>query len=418
MSVTFATLKQRVAEEVGGYLSFSTTSAGDTGGETLVSTNLMEFVDGALKEKWVQNSTGTIEIRKIENNFSPSGTVKVYRPFAATVATSLAMELFDYSPNDLTSYINHAIRDAYPALAKEVHDTNMVGKNVLSNSNFEEWAAGTSVAPTNWTASVSSVAQEPTTKLFGSYSMKVHTAAGSVYLSSDTVPELRQFEDSTVSWYCWVNTAAATNARIYVYTLTTAGTPATTYSSYHTGGSEWELLELEGVSVPDDLAEIRFGCAIATTTTAYFDNGYCTGKIEDYPLPSSVDRVMGVYQCNDADELIVDGWEKLDWEIIDKSGTKYLRIPDVSAKKKMEIVGYATYTALSAYTDTIDLTTEWQRAIVCGATAALLRANSVSISSNNISEVLKLADKYQNEFEMLKARSGKSLSYRMKKWGS
>ncbi len=107
----------------------------------------------------------------------------------------------------------------------------------------------------------------------------------------------------------------------------------------------------------------------------------------------------------------------MDWEMVNKSGVQYIRIPDISAEKKIELVGYAPYTALSVYTDTVDLTTEWQRGIVCGSVAALLRANSVSISSNNISEVLKLADRYQQEFEMLKMRSGKAVSYRMKKWG-
>jgi len=414
--VTLATLWQRVSEKVGEYISFTTSSAGSTDYKTAVSTELMEYDDGTIKGYLYASTSTGAEERRIENNLSPSGTILVYRPFSAQNSSGISMEVFPYSKINMTRYINDAIRNSYPYLAKEVHDTELIGNNVLVNSSFEKWTATTN--PDYWTKSTATVSEETTIKLFGASSMKLGTAAGSCYLSSDDWPVLRQFEDSTVSWYCWVNTAAASNARIGVYYILQDGTTTDTeYSDYHTGGGEFELLSLEDFAIPDELAEIRFICATATTDAAYFDNAHCMGSVVDYLLPDTLDSVIAVYQCNDCDEFVIDDWLRLDWELVDKAGTKYIRIYDASAEKRLELVGYAPYTALSASTSTVDLSPDWQRAIVAGSVASLLKSNASLISSQSIGEVLKLADAYSNEFESLKIINSKNIQpYQLRKW--
>ncbi len=418
MSVTLATLRQRVCREVGSWKEVTTTSAGDADFTTLVSTAFADYPDSSLKDKYVKVTSGTTkETRKIEDNQSPTGTIKVYRPFSAQIATAMTVELHDFDPDNFTSFINKAVRDAYPELCKSVVDTTLVAGNILVNSNFEDWAATT--YPDYWRTSVSTLTQESSYVRHGTYSMKA-VNAGYAYLSSLQWLPLLDLENSSIDVYAWCKASVASAASLQVYTKTQAGTEVTTGGtgdSLHSGAGEWEFLELESVSVPDDLAEIQIRCVVAGANTVYFDNCYLLATTYDYLKPSGIDKILQVNLANDCNELRTHSLQRLDWQEIDKTGMKYIRIDDYIAGRKFELTGYTTFTDLSADTDTIAISAPWQRAVVVGTTCNLLRSQGTTISSQDIKEVVALADKYQAEFEALKARNAMVVApMQIKKW--
>jgi len=401
---TLLTFRQRPLRSIGSLVTGTTSSAGAADGSTIVATSLKEYPDSTLKGWYVKTTSGSTQATKrIEDNDQDTGTVRVYSAFAAQIATAVTFELFSFDPANITTFINEAIDDAYPALCKPVIDDTLVSHNILVNSNFEDWTS--SAAPDGHTVATATAVAEATIKLFGSYSLEMNTAAGSVYQTSDTHPHLRKLENSTITFYCWVNTAAASNARISVYTLTQDGTATTTYSSYHSGGGEFELLSVEA-AIPDDLAEVKFSYVTATTDTAYFDNARCEAGWQEYLLPLQIDHVLKVYECNEADEMGIDSWESVSFVEIDKGASRYIRVAGTSGGKHLELVGYGKFASLSSDTDAITpITDAWERAICAAVTAKILDAHGSLLGGRDIESAMKLAGKYEVLFETLKEKN-------------
>lgn len=114
-------------------------------------------------------------------------------------------------------------------------------QNLLLNGNFEYWYAGISSAPDQWTlAGGGSVAREGATKLIDTYAMKLTSDVDGNSVSQSVHSRERgiaYWKSRYVSLAVWVYAVDASNARIGIYDGV-----GTTYSSYHTGGSSWELL--------------------------------------------------------------------------------------------------------------------------------------------------------------------------------
>ncbi len=396
---TLLTLRTKVGKQVSAYKEFTTTTAGGSDFYTLISTEFADYEDDSLKNKYVKMTSGdTLETRRIEFNQSPTGTIKVYRPFTAQIATGKTVELYDFDPDDLVDCINDAIAAAYPVISKPVRDYSLVSGNLIVNGRFADWAVSTH--PDYWTASVSALTQETSEIYFGDYSLKI-VGAGYAYLSSDDWPLLLSLENSTQDFYVWAKASAAV-AKLVIYTKTISGTETTsagTGDALHSGGNEWEELKELNVSIPDDLAEIQIRLQVTGANTAYFSNAYTSGTVYDYVLPSRLDFVLQANECNDYDVPYLTDASTLDFFQTTKEGVKYIRFDNVSDGKTIELMGYGKYAALSSDTDTIDLSPKQEQAIVYGAIASLLRRHGTTISSQNIDEVLKLAATYETLFE-------------------
>ena len=248
-SVTLATLRENICRELGFWREVATTSAGDTSGDTIISTALADLGDDSIEDHYAlitaSTSTGLATTsRKIKGFQAPAGTAYLYRAYTQQVSSASTIEIMKIDPTELLAFINRSISDSFPYLSIPVADTTLVSGNILANSNFEEWAVAT--YPDYWRASVSTVTKS-TTKLFGTYSCQVGTAAGNAYLSSDNWDILRNLEGGSITVYCFAKTAAASNAHIQVYTIDLDGTAATTASTnlsgttstkYHSGGGE------------------------------------------------------------------------------------------------------------------------------------------------------------------------------------
>ncbi len=431
-SVTLATLREYVARELGLWKSYATTSAGSTTLDTIVSSQIADYDDDSLREHFIliTDSTDTqLEgvARRVKLNQSPSGTINTYRTFAAQVPTATTFELMKYDPAEITKFINRTIRDSYPYLAKLVVDTTLVSGSIIPNGHFENWTVAT--YPDYWRNSVTTASKSTT--IWGGtsslYSCQLGTAAGYLYLSSENYPPLMKLQNGTLTVYCWVKTAAASNAYMTVVGTNVAGTATTstsvnksttTVTQYHTGGGKWELLAVENASIPDNLAEVQIRLYIATVNAAQFDNCYAgTGEIE-YLMPSALEEVLHIFECNSAEDHDIANRSKRDFYVIDKSGTKYIMVPDSGSGKHLELVGYTIYSELTADTSTIDLTSSWERALIAGSVGKILRSVGTTISSKDSEEILKSADSYMREWENLKKVAKRpNIPTSLNKWG-
>jgi len=144
-------------------------------------------------------------------------------------------------------------------------------ENIIADWGYvEDWTAGDSVAPTGWVMSgtAGSVAKESSTIKYGTYSMKIISGSSNSYKAGYSIDDYDDYEGRTVKFGMWVYCGTASKARIYIYDGTT-----TTNSSYHTGGGDWEFLEVEA-QVGASNTELTFGCEVQSSTiTAYFDGG-------------------------------------------------------------------------------------------------------------------------------------------------
>lgn len=418
---TLATLRQYLCKELGIWDSFTTTSAGESDGTTLVCTSL-EYDDDELKGRYVKLTSGATQVtRRIKNNYYSEGKIVPFIAFGAQIATSVTGELHHYNPSFYTDYINNAFKDAYPQLSKQYVNRSLIGGNVIPNGDFESWSQTT--YPDFWTYATATCAADSTTKLFGDYALKMSTLAGTCYITSLSNPDLLSLEGETVDFYAWVKTSAASTARVQIYYKTAGGTETTTSSDYHSGNNTWELLkvsatipQLSSPTVSGDIGELRFICQTSTTTTAYFDSVRCEGTVRDYPLPIGIERVDRVYQLGDADELVFTARKRVDWELRDKNGTKYIWLKDATTGRRIEIVGQGKFTALSSDTDTANLDSSWERIITFFACASLLRGQSVPLTAAGIKEAQSLADKYEQKARQLAAKFDVRTQGQIPKW--
>jgi len=398
MSIAKSLLRERVCRKKNSWVEVTTTSAGATDFSTLVSTELGDYKDGALKGKYAKVTSGdTLLTRKIENNFSPLGMVKLWRVFTAQIASGVTVEIHDTDPDLIDDAINEAIRQSYPQLCKFVKDRTLIAGNILINADFEDWAVST--YPDYWRTSVSTLTQDTTYVLSGDSSLKV-VNAGYAYLSSDNhIMLLRREDTDSNKFECWALCSTADAARLQIYTKTQDGTEATTSGDYHTGGGEWELLEVDDVSIPDDLGEVQIRCAVTGANTAYFDKGFMAGTVYEYLVPSKLDVVLQAFLCNNWKEYHTDSWAKMYWTQYDNK----LRMDDYTSGKKIELVGYGEFDALSTEAATLDCPTVWENIIATGALAIWYENFAMTLSSKDAKEVERRANKQRVDFERLKA---------------
>lgn len=153
-------------------------------------------------------------------------------------------------------------------------DIKISGENLLDWSNMEDWVNGTSVAPTNHTLTGGSaaVAREATIIKVGTYSAKVTRAGANATLYYDH-PDFAAYQGRKVTFGCWGSASVASRARIAI-----SDGVGSTNSSLHTGGGEFEFLEVThnmNVSATRMRVEMQVNTG---DTVAYFDNGIlCQG---------------------------------------------------------------------------------------------------------------------------------------------
>jgi len=139
--------------------------------------------------------------------------------------------------------------------------------NLLANGDFESWSAGTAVAPDGWvlTGASATVARSASQKI-GTYSCALTRVGTNCNIANTLTTYNTTLKSRKVTFSCWVYATVASRARIRI----SDGVGAE-YSSYHTGGSSWELLSITR-TMDVSTAEVAGLCWVDTgDTTAYFD---------------------------------------------------------------------------------------------------------------------------------------------------
>ena len=142
--------------------------------------------------------------------------------------------------------------------------------NLLFNGDFENWSAGTATTPDGWASGGGNFAREASIIKIGLYSAELHTASSNMNQRIDLTKGIAYWQGRTVTYSCWVYATNASNARLGLWDGKTY-----TFSSYHTGNSTWQLLQVSK-TLAADATSLYVYCLTDTTDTAYFDGAMCT----------------------------------------------------------------------------------------------------------------------------------------------
>lgn len=359
MSRTLVQLRESVSRFLGDWLQI-TTSTNITTNNYIISSDLAAYHDGEFKDTHYAlitsgNNSGVKRTIKDFKQFEQR--LEVYGAALAAEAGNVTVEIHRFDSTDLNKAINQAVLDCYPLLAVP---------QILPNDHFDYW--GSSSYPDYWRVSVVTAAKEGTTKHNGTYSAKVTRAGtdgylytayslGSSVLTNDYYDKLLALCGQHVKFSRWVYASSASQARLCIYCNDTD----VWYSPYHSGGSSWELLEVEA-DVPSSSTEISFRCEVKTTDgSAYFDG----------PGRSDVGSITGL--------------------------------------------GYLS--SLSADTDSLELIEDQGEALACMAGTIYLRRFARPVSANDVARYKQDAAELQGEAEKKLKRFGLPMSTTKVKFG-
>jgi len=164
-TTTRVTLRQRLSEAIGDYLSVTSTSAGNTAATTIVSTELLDVVGGGdddLFESWyvlVTSGNNDGERRRVRSYQATDSTVTVERAFSNATESGVTFEMHRHDPNYKNNAISRAIEELTRRIPQKIRDETIFIDSLLSNGDFETYSGG---AFTGWTVSGSPAATQET----------------------------------------------------------------------------------------------------------------------------------------------------------------------------------------------------------------------------------------------------------------
>ena len=266
MSRTYEQIRQLTAKQTG---LFFTTGTADSGGQTtaLRDAVLTRYGDDRLNGPHVLLTSGSPTYTElfIRDFFQADGDV-LFRPELAGAPDSLTYEILPFSGTQFLEATQAAILELYDrGLLARHFWMRAMGGSPLYNADFSYWSSSTAID--GWTASTSSVARERASAniAMSETSARLHTAIGYIGLDDTWQRYLNDLKGDEITLYCWVKTAAGSNARLNLYDGS-----SNNYSSYHSGGGDWELLHVS-VSTSNTDNAIQPRLHIDTTTHADFN---------------------------------------------------------------------------------------------------------------------------------------------------
>jgi len=270
MTLTRSQLRESMSRFLGDWLSFDTTT-NITTNNYIISTSLAPYRDDEFNDtRYVLITEGNnITVKRLVKDFAQfENRLEVYGAALAAETGAVTCELHRFDPDDLNNALNKAVFSCYPYLSVP---------RFLPNQHFEYW--GSSSYPDYWRVSEVTAVKEGTTKHNGTYSAKVtragtdgylytSTSLGSSVLGSELYNKLLDIKGTHVKFPVWVYATSASQARLCIYC---GSSPNIWYSPYHSGGSSWELIEIEA-DIPSSVGEVGFRCEVNTTDgSVYFD---------------------------------------------------------------------------------------------------------------------------------------------------
>lgn len=368
MTTALSVIVQRVSEANSDYISVST-STNITTNNYVFSTSLNSYdgaQDDAFNNWWVyiDGVTNVGVERKVKDYTTSGGRLEVYGAALVAETAARTVEVSRYRRSDKVLAINRGIEHIYPSVHINLDDITLVTGNILPDGHFEWWTSST--ASKFYSLTNATVAQTTTAGQYrgqrGRTSAKVTatTAAGYMYLHSDSYPRLLDLMGQSVTFKCWALPEVANDASIVIYTKKADGTAQTLTSTTANPIGEFTELLLENQTLNDDLVEVSVRFPIATINKyVCFDDARLYGiSLDEILLPYDFQNgsLNSVRFC-DSDEDIQPSFGRdvmEDCTIIDDGTYKYLHSGHLlNSQLRIRLGGYKPLETLSAATDTI-----------------------------------------------------------------
>ena len=270
------------------------TSTGGTLSTLIHSPDLKQFRDDALIGSWLYVSDGTdsdVGLRdlQITDSAQSTGTITFIPPVAELAGIQgRTYEILPFSSTAIHQSIENSLDQLYDMglLVREFTFRGIVVGSPLYNANFELWSTTTTVD--GWGGAGEGVTQtreRSSEHLAGSETsmglVSNDDAEGRLVLADPWKRYLWDMKGNNIKFYCWVKSAYSSHARIGI-----SNGSSITYSDYHSGDGDWNLLMAEYSSSLSDTD--LFPClAVADTNSAYFADSWVQGggDITEYPWP-------------------------------------------------------------------------------------------------------------------------------------
>lgn len=301
MTSTGATLLQGFSEFLADYEASTTTSAGNTGGTTLVDTYLSRYGDNRLKGMFIRitvSGGNQYQVRRITSNTQSSGTVTVSPAFSGQVGVTSTYELHRYDPAIKFRALDKARFDVVDNVFRLIYDDTITsdGRNsvydIPSSIDIGPVAAivenpieygptwnfltnPDNASTTNWTASSTTASTYTRSEndliipKYDSTCTKLVTAASTAATYTQVVGDMTNSitaalaADRKMTFAAWVYCTEA--SKIALRILDDSGTVAT--GSNH-GGAGWELLTVEGTIAGNNATTLSARFVISSTANA------------------------------------------------------------------------------------------------------------------------------------------------------
>lgn len=296
---TGAQLLQGLSSFVNDWESSTTTSAGNSGGTTLVDTYMSRYGDSRLSGMFIRLTSGTYntQVRRISSNAQATGTITVTPAFGGQVASGVTYELHRYDPDLKFRALDKARFDVIDDVYQLVYDDTITSDGISdtydipptinigpilairesplgydANWNFITNPQGNSTD--NWTSSnvtATTYSRNDNDSIVPKYDetcTKLVVAASTAGTYSQTVGNMANSASASgaagrdMTFSVWVYCRIADKVRLAI-----TDDADSTYSDYHTGNG-WELLSVERTISQTNATTLTVKIMIANTSSA------------------------------------------------------------------------------------------------------------------------------------------------------
>lgn len=305
MARTLKQLRQGIGQLIGLRRFYGTADATGSTASLVRDADAKRFPSGYFTGYWLLATSGTDagKIFHVSNFTNTDGDFTLgHAASGAAVFDSATYEVYPFDPSYFTDAINKAGRALWPFVNRPVRDRGWVTGCPLWNPGFEEWNSSSDAV--GWTASGLTLARSTTEPVWSDqYNARLTNGASGRYLGLTTAQrtELAVLLGHSVTFYAVVKTSTASICRLSIIDA-----DATTNGSYHSGGGNWELLEVTR-GLPDtkpDAFDLRINAVGAGTIDvgrAWTEGG---PGITTYRSPATmVNGPLGIYVARMDDRL-------------------------------------------------------------------------------------------------------------------
>jgi hypothetical protein len=435
MARTRAQLRELTVAQLGLPFISGTSDSASAGTDTLKDTpDLQQYRDDALIGGWVFISDGSPNFRdlQITDSSQSAGTVN-FIPTLSAAPTGRTYEVLPFSATAVHQSIDSAAHSLFDqgSLLREFWMKSIVVGSPVYNASFELWGGTTAVD--GWIGAGAGVSQtrerDSGNIALSETSMGLASASGSegrLELDHPWRRYLFDLKGSTVTFYCWVKSSTTSHARIGLNNGSSI-----TYSDYHSGDGDWELLNVELNSSVTD-TDLKPLLSVATTATSYFADCWVSSgtQVTEYPWPivqapdgpSTIRYATpGIDKSGKLGDLIHVGSYRslLDWQFYKShemsfpSATTSQRAslilpPGMPHGARLRIMAEGPFTLLDGETETMEVTLPESELVAKAAAKSLLERQLLSVNLSTRKKYLERVSLLERDIDILSDGHGQA----------